>query len=207
MPIAIGIVVCGTGVGTMVFAGLGHFLLNVTTWQISFLVEAALAASMGIAALAFKPLKPIKVQLASSTPVQTTSKMKSEPEPFRERRDSVFVKTNTRRDTSILSMKTAHSLVWNTFAQEVTMMAVDRHKKNLCRSNCCSCSKRKVKNENVLILREAKRAHGDRRASYVEEVRFSEIYGTVEHCFILFSIKCIFINFTCVHISFCLIVV
>lgn len=63
---ALGIVVCGTGAGTMVFAAAANVILKTMSWETVCLIEASLVLSMAIASVTFRPLEPTLIQTESA---------------------------------------------------------------------------------------------------------------------------------------------
>ncbi|KAK6631723.1 hypothetical protein RUM43_013787 [Polyplax serrata] len=186
MPIAIGIVVCGTGVGTMLFAWLGYVFLEITNWQTSFLIQAGLTGSMGIAALAFKPLKPVKVKLTPTSsgrnlPAVSSRKssaaVRSTKQPA-SKKGVVFVKKPVPVDSSITNLTTYQNLAWDGYLEDPIITDFKRKTARggkCCRcSSCCKSRKTRAKSE-VLILSEIKSEHpSNRRKSYVERVDLND---------------------------------
>lgn len=56
--LATGIAVCGSGIGTFLFAALNNFLIPVLGWRYTLVVYAGITLSCVIFGLAFRPLKP-----------------------------------------------------------------------------------------------------------------------------------------------------
>ena len=54
---ATGVAVCGSGVGTFLFAPIVQSILSVTSWQNAFLILAALVLCCGVVGLLMKPLE------------------------------------------------------------------------------------------------------------------------------------------------------
>lgn len=170
MPVAMSIVLCGTGVGTMVFAALGHFLLVKTNWRISFLIQAGLAGSMGIAAMAFKPLKPIQVRFSSGVSTPKSQSAKVSHSKTAQGKGTVFIKREIPTQGSVSSLRTLQSLVWDAYLEDTVVTELKR--KPLCSSKCCKICKKAPKppKNKVLVLSAVKSDKQGRRRSYRESV-------------------------------------
>lgn len=59
--LATGIAVCGSGIGTFIFAPLNTYLMSTIGWRSACLVYAGISLSCAVFGLAFRPLMPIDV--------------------------------------------------------------------------------------------------------------------------------------------------
>ena len=150
MPIAIGIVVCGTGVGTIVFALMEYYLLSLTDWRTSFLVQALLTATMSIAAISFKPIKPVRIDIIDHKPSTSKSYIKNDSKGGNQ---PSFHKKEVSARISVSSLRSLKSAVWQGYLEP--SVVYDFKKKGYWGCNCCtSCKKnppQPIKNP-VLIL-------------------------------------------------------
>ncbi|CAH0552979.1 unnamed protein product [Brassicogethes aeneus] len=60
--LATGIAVCGSGIGTFLFAPLSKWMIEKMGWRTSLLFQGAIVLSCVLYGLAFKPLKPTKIK-------------------------------------------------------------------------------------------------------------------------------------------------
>ncbi|XP_068226998.1 monocarboxylate transporter 14-like isoform X2 [Palaemon carinicauda] len=59
--LATGIAVCGSGIGTFIFAPLNSYLISTIGWRTACLVYAGISLSCAFFGLAFRPLEPISI--------------------------------------------------------------------------------------------------------------------------------------------------
>ncbi|KAK7074273.1 hypothetical protein SK128_018151, partial [Halocaridina rubra] len=59
--LATGIAVCGSGIGTFIFAPLNTYLIHTVGWRMACLVYSGISLSCAIFGLAFRPLEPVVV--------------------------------------------------------------------------------------------------------------------------------------------------
>jgi MFS transporter, MCT family, solute carrier family 16 (monocarboxylic acid transporters), member 14 len=62
-PLATGISLCGSGIGTFVFAPLTTYLVDEYTWRGALLAQAAIVCLCALFGLVFRPIKPTPVTL------------------------------------------------------------------------------------------------------------------------------------------------
>lgn len=67
--LATGIAVCGSGVGTFLFAPLTDYLVQTFGWETTMMVQSAIILSCALCGLVYKPVEP--------TPLTTTKNEKS----------------------------------------------------------------------------------------------------------------------------------
>lgn len=146
--VAVGVVVCGTGAGTVVFALAGHYMSAALTWEESHLVLSVSALLMSGAGLAFRPLEPLRI---STTPYVPPQKMQSV-----ESLTSLWDDEDTENQTVVFLTKSrTHSLM---SAMDATDMALEAFASGLhehrsffrdgmahCCGRCCPCCLRRVK--------------------------------------------------------------
>lgn len=88
--LAVGIVVCGTGVGTVAFALGGNSLLKIIDWRKVILVEAVIAASMSLVSISFKPLKPIRIVTSQNIPQNEIATSQTQRLPKKHSKDASY---------------------------------------------------------------------------------------------------------------------
>lgn len=75
--LATGIAMCGSGVGTFVFAPLSEYLLNTYNWRTMLQVQAAFIACCAIIAIAFRPIQPLTLAVTENGNVEEDNKNKA----------------------------------------------------------------------------------------------------------------------------------
>lgn len=75
--LATGIAMCGSGVGTFVFAPLSEYLLNTYNWRTMLQVQAAFIACCALIAIAFRPIQPLTLAVAENGNVEEDNKNKA----------------------------------------------------------------------------------------------------------------------------------
>ncbi|GBP20949.1 Monocarboxylate transporter 12 [Eumeta japonica] len=76
--LATGLALCGSGVGTFIFAPLTEFLVDHYKWRYTILINAGLALLCIIFGLVFRPIKPVRVTLADSNEEEETARRHEE---------------------------------------------------------------------------------------------------------------------------------
>lgn len=72
--IAYGIAMCGSSLGTVCISPLITHLMDNYGWRRTFQIQAGMIALCGLCALTFRPLEPIKLQVAHNNKVLFTQK-------------------------------------------------------------------------------------------------------------------------------------
>lgn len=75
--LAISITSLGTGIGAMVFPYIGNHVRKIASWQLAFQVQAIAVATIFLAGLTFRPIKPTRVVTAEDVEKNTTERRRS----------------------------------------------------------------------------------------------------------------------------------
>lgn len=77
--LATGIAVCGSGIGTFIFAPFSNYLIESVGWRGTLLVQAGLILNCAIFGAMFRPLEPVKVKISNTIDEVDFEKEKETP--------------------------------------------------------------------------------------------------------------------------------
>ncbi|CAH2046943.1 unnamed protein product, partial [Iphiclides podalirius] len=76
--LATGLALCGSGVGTFVFAPLTNIFIENCGWRVTMLIHAGFVLFCLVCGALFRPIKPVRVTLADQTEVDDTARRHEE---------------------------------------------------------------------------------------------------------------------------------